>query len=285
MDNNFYISFEGKFRGSRNLIKKRLSNYIPILEQLIIGYPNSLAVDLGCGRGEWLEILKELGFKAKGIDIDELMINDCRMFGLEVELQDAIKYLKSMPNESLTVVSGFHMVEHIKFEEVQQLFEETFRVLKPGGILILETPNPENITVATSSFYIDPYHQRVIPSQLLTFLSQYYGFAKEITFGLNESIDLSNKQNITLLNVLRDVSPDYVVISQKDGGPECLKSICEISKIIIGPTIISLSDKFEDRIKNTENELLEWRNFKISPIGKFLNWLNNFYNKLLINLK
>ncbi|MGE9641913.1 class I SAM-dependent methyltransferase, partial [Escherichia coli] len=78
------------------------------------------------------------------------------------------------------------MVEHIGFANVQLLIEESFRVLKPGGLLILETPNPENIVVASSSFYLDPTHTQPIPNQLLAFLTEYTGFNRTKILRLQE---------------------------------------------------------------------------------------------------
>ena len=93
---------------------------------------------------------------------------------------------ESWTADSLTVVSAFHVVEHIPFETLRQLVDEAYRVLKPGGLLILETPNSENLVVGTSSFYLDPTHQRPLPAQLLTFVVEYAGFERVKTLYLQE---------------------------------------------------------------------------------------------------
>jgi O-antigen chain-terminating methyltransferase len=170
MTNDFYRAFEDRHRGTRELIKSRLQVYVPFVEPLRSIYEDCKAVDLGCGRGEWLEILRENGFDAMGVDLDDGMLAACEDLGLPAERGEAIAHLRTIPDESLTVVSGFHIAEHIAFADLQILVQEALRVLRPAGLLILETPNPENIVVGTAGFYIDPTHQRPLPPLLLSFL-------------------------------------------------------------------------------------------------------------------
>ncbi|MDY6523620.1 class I SAM-dependent methyltransferase [Acinetobacter faecalis] len=215
MSNDFYRTFEEQFRGSRELIKSRLEVYLPFIQPFLKVYPEVDALDLGCGRGEWLELLSNCGFRAKGIDLDIGMLEACHTIGLNVEQGDAFDYLASLPDESMVIISAFHVVEHITFEKLQTFIAEAFRVLKPGGLLIMETPNPENIVVATSSFYIDPTHQRPIPPVLLSFLSEYVGFARVKILRLQESKEYLNKDEVNLRDVFFGVSPDYAVVAQK----------------------------------------------------------------------
>lgn len=217
---SFYKAFEDRFRGSRELISGRLTVYLPLVEPLKAIYPDSLAIDLGCGRGEWLELLQRNGFKSHGVDTDEGMLENAAAFGLSTELRDALDYLRSLPDESVCIVSGFHIAEHLPFEVLQDLVQESLRVLKPAGILILETPNPENISVGSNSFYLDPTHVRPLPPLLLSFLPEYYGFSRVNVFRLNSSISEIN--NISLLNVINGASPDYSVIAQKNAAEEVL---------------------------------------------------------------
>ncbi len=215
-DENFYATFTDRHRGSRALVKSRLAAaYLPFIEPLKQLYADCTALDLGCGRGEWLELLEEHGFKPRGIDLDEAMLTACRERGFSVEKQDAIGALMTLADESQVIVSGFHIVEHIPFEALQTLVREAMRVLKPGGLMILETPNPENILVSTSGFFLDPTHQRPIPLHLLAFLAEYYGFARIKVLRLHESSGLASKPAVTLMDVLEGVSPDYAIIAQK----------------------------------------------------------------------
>lgn len=217
---SFYKAFEDRFRGSRELISDRLKVYLPLIDPLKTLYPDCLAVDLGCGRGEWLELLQNTGFKSHGIDTDEGMLANAAAFGLSTELRDALDYLQSLSDDSVCIVSGFHIAEHLPFEVLQDLVKESLRVLKPAGILILETPNPENISVGSNSFYLDPTHVRPLPPMLLSFLPEYYGFSRVNIFRLNSFITEIN--NISLLNVINGASPDYSVIAQKNATAEML---------------------------------------------------------------
>lgn len=222
MTDNFYRAFEDKYRGSRELIKERLRSYLPFIEPLKTAYPDAQSIDLGCGRGEWLELLAEHGFSAKGVDLDDGMLAACRALGLNVETNDAINALELLPANSQAIVSGFHVAEHLEFKVLRALVMQAHRVLKPGGLLILETPNPENLVVGTSSFYNDPTHQRPLPPLLLEFLPQYYGFERVKIIRLQESLSLATSPMIDLLDVIGGVSPDYAMVAQKSAGDESL---------------------------------------------------------------
>ena len=109
MQNDFYYRFEQHFRGSREEIKRRQSVYLPILEPLKTIQSPSLTLDLGCGRGEWLELMAENGFSAQGVDLDEAMLQFCAEQGFAVRKADALDCLRSIPDATLSVVSGFHI--------------------------------------------------------------------------------------------------------------------------------------------------------------------------------
>lgn len=215
MSLSFYRAFEDRHRGSRELIKTRQHVYLPFIMPLQSLYAGCKALDLGCGRGEWLEILLENGFDPKGVDLDQGMLNSCEQLGLPAEFGDAIKALESLEDESLTLVSGFHIAEHIPFELLQQLVSQALRVLKPAGLLILETPNAENITVGTNTFYMDPTHEKPIPSLLLSFLTEYTGFSRNKVLLLQETARVLNADQPSLMDVFEGASPDYAVVAQK----------------------------------------------------------------------
>ena len=222
-DKLFYRAFEDKHRGSLELIKIRLQQYFPFLAPLVKLHPLGLALDLGCGRGEWLEVANEAGLSAYGVDLDCGMLAACAERGLLVEQKDAIQALQEQPDASVCVISAFHMAEHIPFDVLRTLVREALRALVPGGLLILETPNPENLVVGTANFYLDPTHIRPIPPLLLEFLSEYYGFAHQKILRLQEARDLSKSENVHLRDVLSGVSPDYAIIAQKDAPKKILK--------------------------------------------------------------
>ncbi len=216
MSKDFYRQFEDRHRGSRELIRSRLNAYLPFIQPLAESSNEPLAIDLGCGRGEWLELITQAGFLATGVDLDEQMLSACHERGLKVQCQDAISALKKLPSDSQMLVSGFHLAEHLLFSDLQELVKEAFRVLKTGGLLILETPNPENIVVGSSNFYLDPSHHHPLPPLLLSFLPEFYGFDRVKVLRLQEPLDLSQSRTLTIHDVLGGVSPDYAVIAQKN---------------------------------------------------------------------
>lgn len=249
-DEDFYATFTDRHRGSRELVKSRLeTGYLPFIEPLKQLYVDCKALDLGCGRGEWLELLEEHGFEPHGIDLDEGMLSACRERGFSVEKQDAISAFTPLADESQVVVSGFHIVEHIPFEELRTLVREALRVLKPGGLMILETPNPENILVSTSGFFLDPTHQRPIPLHLLAFLSEYYGFARIKVLRLHESPEMASKPVVTLLDVLGGVSPDYAIIAQKSCSKEQMAMTGQPFTLEKGLTLDALASRYDSQFE------------------------------------
>ena len=245
MKDNFYHAFEDRYRGSRELIKSRLRAYLPFIQALGEHYPASPALDLGCGRGEWLEVLATAGFIPTGIDLDEGMLSTCHDLGLTVIPGEAVAYLSGLPDNSQTVVSAFHVVEHIHFDDVRRLVFQAHRVLKSGGLLIMETPNSENIVVATHDFYLDPTHQRPIPPELLSFVPEFYGFKRIKTIRLQESKELSQQETPLLQNVFGGASPDYAVVAQKDADPALLAFTAMAFEREYGLTLETLSARYD----------------------------------------
>lgn len=215
MSDNFYRAFEERYRGPRELIKERLRAYQPFIGPLAMLYPCAPVLDLGCGRGEWLELMTEVGFAAVGVDLDEGMLAACRERGLHVEIADALSTLRARADASVAMVSAFHLVEHLPYEQVQELVSEALRILLPGGLLILETPNPENLIIGTTNFYLDPSHLRPVPPMLLAFTVEYQGFKRHTTVRLQESAPLGDTHDVGVIQLLEGVSPDYSVVAQK----------------------------------------------------------------------
>jgi O-antigen chain-terminating methyltransferase len=264
MSTDFYKSFEDKYRGSCETIKSRLEVYRPFVTPLRELYPDAKALDLGCGRGEWLELLTEMGFVAEGVDNDEHMLKRCNHLGLKVHLSTAHAFLKNMPAESLAVISAFHLVEHISFPDLQELVSEALRVLVPGGLLIMETPNPENIVVGSCAFYMDPTHNRPIPPNLLSFLPEYYGYKNIKILRLQESKDLMKSPRLKLMDVLSGASPDYAVVAQKEAQDSILDATSQPFMKNYGLTIEQLAATYNRGIN------VHWLKYKWSSLMKKL---------------
>jgi SAM-dependent methyltransferase len=247
---DFYRAFEERHRGSRESVKERLRAYLPFLQPLAERQPGAPAIDLGCGRGEWLELLRDLGFRSHGVDLDDAMLQGCRDAGLSAERGDALVLLAALPDASQAIVSAFHLVEHLEFGQVQALVREALRVLRPGGLLVLETPNPENIVVATSNFYLDPTHRHPLPPQLLSFLPEYHGFPRVKTVRLQEPAGLhAADASLTLYDVLGSASPDYAVVAQKGGDDDLAAALAMAFQADYGVTMVDLAQKYQGQLQ------------------------------------
>lgn len=175
---SFYFSFENRFRGPRQEIKKRVAFYLPFLQKARAGESSRPVLDLGCGRGEWLELLREKKLEARGVDLNSAMISQCKARRLKVLHGDAVEYLHSLRANSQGGITGFHIIEHLPFEVLMEVFRETRRVLKPGGVAIFESPNCKNLVVGACNFYIDPTHRNPVFPETAEFMLASHGFEK-----------------------------------------------------------------------------------------------------------
>lgn len=252
MMDSFYRAFEDRHRGPRDLIKERLQIYLPFIKPLLDIYPEGSAIDVGCGRGEWLELLSEAGFKPTGADLDEGMLQACAILNLSAVQADALEFLASTESSTQLVVSAVHVVEHVSFEQLRVFVSEALRVLKPGGFLIMETPNPENIVVATRNFYLDPTHKRPLPPQLLSFVAEFSGFERVKTLRLQEPEEIRSCEDIGLTDVINCVSPDYAIVAQKTGDA----SIQALSQALFaadyGVSLDGLTQRLDQRLDRME---------------------------------
>lgn len=248
IDDYFYRAFEASFRGTREEIRSRLKIYLPFVAPFIQDGSRPKAIDLGCGRGEWLELMREIDVEGFGVDLDEGMLTESRSRGLAVENDEALACLRGFPDGSVDIVSAFHVVEHLKFETLRTLIAESLRVLRPGGLLIMETPNAENINVGTLTFHMDPTHVRPIPPGLLSFLPRHAGYSRAKVLRLQENADLRESTNVRLIDVFQGVSPDYAVIAQKKAEAATLAKFDEAFSADPGLTLETLSDRFEQKL-------------------------------------
>ena len=180
-----YASFEDRYRGTREDIKQRQSIYLPYIRNAEVGTAKSPIIDLGCGRGEWLELLRDENLVAKGVDINRIFLEICRDLDLEVVDQDAVAYLRSLKSNSVGVITAFHLIEHLPNKTLIELLDESLRVIIPGGLVIFETPNAKNLLVGSYYFYMDPTHQKPLPPPLCEFLLEARGFIDLIGLDLH----------------------------------------------------------------------------------------------------
>ena len=226
-----YYSFEEAFRGSRLSLQRKMAVYLPELQEVtgrVFPLENApelpadcAVLDLGCGRGEFLELLAKNGIQAIGIDENRLMVKHGQEAGLAVRQGDIFTFLAELPPACLAVVTAFHVIEHLPFERQLLLIDHARRVLAPGGMLLLETPNPCNILAGSVDFYRDPTHLRPIHPDTLLFLANARGFDRAGIFFLNDIEDVgpvledaANMRFTDLQDYVR-VSRDYALIAYK----------------------------------------------------------------------
>ena len=170
---SLYAAFEDQFRGSAEDVEQRLRYYLPFLQELT---PDSKILDLGSGRGDWLRLLRKEGFKPAGVEINEVFAAETRKQGFEIVHGDMMVHLGRQPDNSLDLITVFHLIEHLNSEKLFLLLDEIQRTLKPGGRVFMETPSPENIVVAACNFYADPTHQKPVNPHTLVFILKQKGF-------------------------------------------------------------------------------------------------------------
>ncbi len=213
-----YVAFEDEFRGSRDAIKERQRFYLPILAEAQAGTSERAVVDVGCGRGEFLELLHEQGLAARGVDTNVAMAELCGGFGLDVVADDAVSYLTRQDAGSLGAVTGFHVVEHLPFRTMVRLFDAALRALAPGGLMIFETPNPANLTVGSHTFHMDPTHLKPLPGQMMVMVARARGFEPAFVVELHPVAQKFGGSDPVLgaeLDVLFHGPRDYALVARK----------------------------------------------------------------------
>jgi len=214
----FYLDFENAFRGDYSDIQNRFAVYLPYLAEVRSDAAASV-VDLGCGRGEWLDLLGKQGIAAIGIDSNPVMVASCQQRGLQAECLNAVSFLKNQQPGSLAAITGFHFIEHLPFQELIVLCDAALAALRPGGLLIFETPNPENLSVGARSFHFDPTHQRPIIPGVAEFILRQRGFARTEVLSLHPYPDdhqvNEDSEAARRINRLFYSEQDYAVLAWK----------------------------------------------------------------------
>ena len=210
-----YLQFEDRFRGSRADIKERQRTYLPRLRAAAAGRP---ILDIGAGRGEFLELLRDEGIVGRGVDTNVAMVAACRDAGMDCVEGDALTYLAGQPAGSLGAVTGFHIVEHVPFKVVVRIMDEALRALAPGGIILFETPNPANILTASRYFYLDPTHRNPLPGEMMAMIAEARGFVDAEVVPLHPMAARfpgTDRQLASALDAIFHGPQDYALIARR----------------------------------------------------------------------
>lgn len=177
------------FAGSERTVRR-------IQKPFVEFFRNSAPIlDIGCGRGVFLELLAEAQIEAIGIDHSQEALAECREKGLQVCSEDARTYL-SAKSESFGGIFCSHVIEHMGYEDALAFLRLCYRALRPGGRLLLITPNPEDICVISNIFWLDPTHVRPYPKLLLKAMLQATGFQMLLAKQFLGSWRLVGRRNI-----------------------------------------------------------------------------------------
>ncbi|MBP5492306.1 MAG: class I SAM-dependent methyltransferase [Clostridiales bacterium] len=219
-----YDQFEGYFRGDEASIRVRQEEYIPYLKE------KKEVIDLGCGRGEFLELLRDYGLHGIGVETYTKFYEECRAKGMDVRKMDALEYMQSLPAESVDAVVGFQLIEHLKPAYLLNLCKTCYEKLEKDGVVIFETPNPTCLSTYTNAFYMDMTHEKPVHPKTMKFIMETAGFTdvtilytkqSRIPYSLPLLADgeVANTKEVNdgiyLLSELIWGSQDYAVIAKK----------------------------------------------------------------------
>jgi SAM-dependent methyltransferase len=217
-----YAGFENRFRGSEDEVRRQQQAYLSDLPK------NGPILDLGCGRGEFLELLRENGYEAAGVDINSQMVDICLDKGLRCEKGDLLEKLAGWKDGSLAGIFSSQVIEHLQPAYLKKLIESSHRKLAPSGVIILETINPTSVFALVQIYHLDISHQKPIHPQALKFMLEASGFENaEIRYsspleaqrlqnlpGADERTAILNR-NIDSLNELLFAPVNYAAVATR----------------------------------------------------------------------
>ena len=208
-----YIEFENQFRGSRESILERLDQYRGVLTYIKEEYPRAKALDLGCGRGEWLQKCQQYELSAQGIDASSSMIKYCKKEGLNACKGNIFKIMPHLKSNCYSLITAFHIIEHLDNDKITKLLIEAERLLKKNGIIIIEMPSIDNIYVSTDSFYLDETHINKIHPKLLIYKLGIHGFkSTELNYINGEAVE---EQTHLMKKLFYNVGQDVSIVACK----------------------------------------------------------------------
>jgi O-antigen chain-terminating methyltransferase len=217
-----YSDFEQRFRGDEEMVREKLKGYLPVYAD------SDHILDIGCGRGEFIELLIAEGKTAEGIDLSQSMLRVAQDKGLDCTHTDALSYLKNKTGESLGGIFSAQVIEHLEPDYLREVVIQAFRVLKPGSPILLETVNPLSLFALSNIYFLDVTHCKPLHPEFMRYLLESCGFSdvraiypEELKDEQLEAISPENQlarefnTNVDKLNKLLYSSPVYAVTGIK----------------------------------------------------------------------
>ncbi len=179
-----YSRFAERFRGPEESVRKAAELYRPLFEG------RAHVLDIGCGRGEFLSLMRDMGIPAKGIDLSAESVAECREKGLDAEVANLFPFLEAAPQSEFDGIFCSQVVEHLDPLLLPRMISLCAQKLARGGVIAIETPNPECLAIFASFFYLDPTHTRPVPPDLLEFYMMEAGLSEIEKRLLSPAVDL-----------------------------------------------------------------------------------------------
>jgi SAM-dependent methyltransferase len=249
---DFNRALQNKLRGSRAAVKARLFVYLPFVYPLLHAYPGAPALDLSCGQGEWLETLQESGFTVQGVDSDADQVAVCHQRGFAAQAGSALAVLQAAPAQSFALVSALGLAEQLPLAALKLVVQQAQRVLKPGGVLLLQAAHPDNLLTEAHQAVLDAIPTQHISPAVLAFLPEYFGFETIKTIRLHEQLGVAARPLVGLVNVLKDASPSYAVIAQKAAPGMNPPVVIKAFEQDYGLSLETLAALFDQRLQTIE---------------------------------
>lgn len=212
-----YRGFEDRHRGSFENTKKLLEPYVAHFRS------SRRVLDIGCGRGEFLQLLKENSISGYGVDLDQGMVDAAIERGLEVVVGDAIEHLFQLPAQAIDGVFSSQVAEHLQTSQLVTMIELCYRRLDAGGVCVIETPNPESLFIFHSFFYVDLTHIKPIHPEALRWAMESVGFT---------NVRIDKIQPVPPGTRLQDLPPELV---SEVGWDIAQQNTARLNSLIYGP--------------------------------------------------
>ena len=293
MSEHFYRAYEDHCRASEPAFKEHCDIYTSLLGCLREAFGESASVlDLGYGHEQWVGMLSTLGFQVLSIDGQSGKLEatgERKLLVDQGDLMAVMDGLRKTADSSLALVSAFHVVERLPFSELEMLFQEALRVLRPGGILMLEMPSSQMLAMSSYLFDSHPRQGRPISAHLLRFMPEHYGFVRTHIWQLQTKSKLTSEQPPSFLEVFQEAGSAYTVLAQKVAPIEVMELFDRDFKRTVGANVDGVARRYDARLERIEALQLELlavyqsHSWKITkPVRQLRVWLSRAFSELRV---